>query len=211
MLGFRFSENFNFPYVARSITEFWRRWHISLSSWFRDYVYIPLDGNRVKPRRHILNLLVVWMLTGLWHGASWNFVLWGLYYGVLRIAEKYVFGKRIERMRPALGHLYTMFFVAIGWVLFQNTDFRQMFRMLGNLFGIGTAGFADGAFLYYLRNYCVLLLLGGLCATPGVRKRAFIMMCDRPIASLILTIAVFLATSAYLVYGSYNPFLYFRF
>ena len=211
MLGFTFLENFNYPYLSKNVTEFWRRWHISLSSWFRDYVYIPLGGNRVAKSRHILNLLIVWMLTGLWHGASWNFVLWGLYYGALLILERYALAKFLPRLPAAAAHVYTMLLVLVGWVIFSNTNFGQMAGYLGNLIGIGAHGFADAAFLYYLRNNLVLLALGCLCATPAIRQRLLRQMTYRPVLATVITVALFLVSTAFLVYGSYNPFLYFRF
>ncbi len=211
MFGFSFLENFNYPYLSASITEFWRRWHISLSSWFRDYVYIPLGGNRCSAPRHIFNLLVVWLLTGLWHGAGWNFVLWGLYYGILLILEKYVFGRLLERLPSTVQHLYALFLVAIGWVLFSNTDFSQMTAYLGNLFGRGVSGFADSATWYYLKSNLVLLLLSGLCCTPGLLNWFRDKTRRRPYLSLVPVLVIFLISVAYLVYSSYNPFLYFRF
>ena len=211
MLGFTFLENFNYPYLATSVSDFWRRWHISLSSWFRDYVYIPLGGNRVAAGRHILNLLIVWMLTGLWHGASWNFVLWGLYYGLLLVLERYVLRAVLEKLPAAVQRVYTLLLVAIGWVIFSNTDFAEMARFLGNLFGAGTSGLADSAFWYYLRGNAVLLALGALCATPLVRKRMVQRMYDQPVVAAVTSAVLFLVSTAFLVYGSYNPFLYFRF
>ena len=211
MLGFSFDENFDHPYLARSVTEFWRRWHISLSSWFRDYVYIPLGGNRVRPARHILNLLVVWMLTGLWHGASWNFVLWGLYYGALLVLEKYVTGALLKRLPGWAGRACTLILVAVGWVIFSNTDFHAMRAYLGTLFGVGSAGFADGAFLYYLRNNLLLLAASVACCGPVLRTWQLRLAGRRPAVALCLCAALLLACTAYLVHSSYNPFLYFRF
>ena len=211
MLGFNFLENFDYPYLSRSVTEFWRRWHISLSSWFRDYVYIPLGGNRVGRGRHVLNLLIVWMLTGLWHGASWNFVLWGLYYGALLILEKYALGKALERLPGWAARLYTLLLVLVGWVIFSNTDFARLGAELGGLIGVGAAGFADAAFLYHLRSNLPLLLIAGVACTPALRTRLVKGMFDRPVLAAGLTLLLFLASTAYLVYGSYNPFLYFRF
>ena len=211
MLGFSFLENFNFPYVADSVTDFWRRWHMSLSGWFRDYVYIPLGGNRVSVAKHIRNLLVVWMLTGLWHGASWNFVIWGLYYGVLLILEKYVFGSILERLPRVLSHLITLLLVGIGWVIFSNTEFPAMLAYLQNLFGVGTNGLADTAFLFYLRNNLVLLPVSLFCCLPLLRDLLHRHIARRPISALCVYAALFLVSVASLVYGSYNPFLYFRF
>ena len=211
MLGFQFPENFNYPYLADSITEFWRRWHISLSSWFRDYVYIPLGGNRVSTWKHIRNLLIVWMLTGLWHGANWNFVVWGLYYGILLIVEKYFLSSRLERLPGWLRHGYTLLLVGVGWVIFSNTDFSLMLGYLGNLIGIGASGFASGATWYYLRNNLVLFLIALPCCTPVVRDWLHQRSRRTPALAVGISVVLFLVSTAYLVYGSYNPFLYFRF
>ena len=211
MLGFDFMENFDYPYLSRSVTEFWRRWHMSLSGWFRDYVYIPLGGNRVKPARHALNLMIVWMLTGLWHGASWNFVLWGLYYGILLILEKFVTGRWLKALPAGAARALTLALVTVGWVIFSNTDFSGMAAFLGNLVGVGAAGFADGAFLYHLRGNLLLLILSVLCCGQGLRQWQLRLTGRWPVAALILSAGLLLACVAYLVHGSYNPFLYFRF
>ena len=211
MLGFTFAENFDYPYRARSVTEFWRRWHISLSGWFRDYVYIPLGGNRVRPGRHVLNLLVVWMLTGLWHGASWNFVLWGLYYGALLVAEKYLTGRALGKLPAGAARALTLALVTVGWVIFSHTGFADMGAYLGNLVGIGCSAFADGAFLYALRSNLVLLILSALCCGPGVRQWQLRLTGRRPVAALALMTALLLACTACLVRNTYNPFMYFRF
>ena len=210
MLGFRFPMNFNFPYIAGSVTEFWRRWHISLSSWFRDYVYIPLGGNRVGTARHIRNILIVWALTGLWHGASWNFVLWGLYYAFWLILEKYVLGGFLARHRAA-GHVMTGFIFIIGWVIFAFTDFSQMGAYLGQMFGIGAAGLADARTLYLLLTSLVTFLIAAAASTPLVRALYYrtAEKC-RPLALALMAVTLVLCL-AYLVYQSYNPFLYFRF
>ena len=211
MLGFSFAENFDYPYQARTVTEFWRRWHISLSGWFRDYVYIPLGGNRVRPGRHVLNLLAVWMLTGLWHGASWNFVLWGLYYGALLIAEKYATGRALQRLPAAAARALTLLLVTVGWVIFSHTDFSGMGAYLGNLVDIGCGAFADGAFLYALRGNLVLLILAALCCGPGVRQWQLRLTGRRPLLAVALFAALLVACVACLVQSTYNPFLYFRF
>ena len=211
MLGFSFAENFDYPYRSRSVTEFWRRWHISLSSWFRDYVYIPLGGNRVSPGRHVLNLLAVWLLTGLWHGASWNFVLWGLYYALLLISEKYIIGKALGRLPAGLARAITLVLVTVGWVIFSNTDFAAMGRYLGCMVGVGAGGFADGAFLYALRSNALLIAFSALCCAPGLRQWQLKLTGRVPALALILFAALLIACTAYLVHGSYNPFLYFRF
>jgi len=211
MLGFTFAENFDYPYRARSVTEFWRRWHISLSSWFRDYVYIPLGGNRVGAGRHMLNLLVVWLLTGLWHGASWNFVVWGLYYALLLILEKYLTGGALSKLPAGAARALTLLLVTVGWVIFSNTDFAAMGRYLGCLVGIGSQGFADRAFMYALRSNALLLAFAALCCGPGLRQWQLKLTGRLPLLAVVLFAALLIACTAYLVHGSYNPFLYFRF
>ena len=211
MLGFSFAENFDYPYRARSVTEFWRRWHISLSGWFRDYVYIPLGGNRVGAGRHILNLLAVWLLTGLWHGASWNFVVWGLYYALLLITEKHITGKALGRLPAGLARAITLVLVIVGWVIFSNTDFAAMGRYLGCLVGVGAGGFADRTFLYALRSHGLLLAFAALCCGPGLRQWQLRLTGKLPAVALAMFAGLLVACTAYLVQGSYNPFLYFRF
>lgn len=209
MLGFTFLENFRYPYLSKSITEFWRRWHISLGTWFREYVYIPLGGNRVCAVRHILNILIVWTLTGLWHGASWNFVLWGLYYGLLLLLEKYFFAKRLDKIPVFFRHLYTLILVLFGWLLFASTDLSAAGRYFLDLFGRG--GFCNTASLYQLIGNGILLLIGGVCCCPFVyrfyRKKTHTM----PALTVAATTLLFIVCTAFLVYNSYNPFLYFRF
>lgn len=211
LFGFEFIENFRYPYVARTITDFWRRWHISLSTWFREYVYIPLGGNRVTVPRHLFNLLVVWSLTGLWHGANWNFVLWGMYYGVLLILEKYVYGSLLERAPRAVQHGYTMIIVMVGWVFFSITDVRAALTYAGILFGVGKYAFADITTLYYLRTNFVLLTAGAVFSTPLPLTRFRAFAAEHKVLGLIGIFGVMILATAYLVYGSYNPFLYFRF
>lgn len=211
ILGFKFPENFDFPYLADSITAFWRKWHMTLSGWFRDYLYIPLGGNRKGTVRHIVNLLIVWLLTGLWHGAGWNFVLWGLYYGVILIIEKYILGKVLDRAPRLLKHVYTLFLVNLGWVLFSNTDFTQMTDFLRDMFGVGTGGFADSAFLYCLKSNLILLLLSFIACSPVLRKMLSRISRKSSVLGTGICLALFLICVAFLVYGSYNPFLYFRF
>ena len=211
MLGFHFPENFNYPYTARSITSFWRRWHITLSGWFRDYVYIPLGGNRVGKARMVINLLVVWTLTGLWHGAGVNFLMWGLLYGILLVAEKLIFGSFFER-HPAVGHLYTLFFVVTGFVIFGADDAHSAFSGLSALFGIGGLPFINGETLFYLTGNAVLLAVGIIGSTQ-LPKKLFGLLPEKAKNLLvpILTAAGLLLSTAYLVDGSFNPFLYFRF
>ncbi len=211
MFGFEFMENFNYPYISKTVTEFWRRWHISLSTWFKEYVYIPLGGNRVSVPRHILNLLIVWSLTGLWHGASWNFVVWGIYYGILLIVEKYFLGKYLEKFPGILQHIYAMVIVIIGWVFFSCEDLSAALDYLGVMFGAGSAGFADTYTLYLLRTNALLLIIGCIAATPEVTKQFGILCKKHSIISILLLLGLFILSVAYLIFSSYNPFLYFRF
>ena len=206
MLGFRFPQNFNDPYIAKSVTEFWRRWHMTLGSWFRDYLYIPLGGNRCSFPRQIFNLFVVWAATGLWHGASWNFVLWGLYFFVFLVLEKAFLRPRLEKTR-VLGHLYLLFLVVVSWAIFAITDFAALGRFLAAMFS-----FRPGTeWLYYLRNYGVTFLLAGFLSTPLLAKwEARWGERGRMAKNLALGV-VLIASIAYLEDATYNPFLYFRF
>ena len=209
MMGFRYQENFNYPYISKSITEFWRRWHISLGSWFRDYVYIPLGGNRVNKSRYLFNILLVWALTGLWHGGAWNFVVWGLYFAVLLMVEKLWLLKAMERHK-VLGHLYAIIIVLIGFVIFDATNLNQAWEYIGAMFGFGTVPMVSAEAVYYLKSYAVIYMVSILGATPLVKSIATrIKKADyfEPILLLGLLIAV----TAFLVDGSFNPFLYFRF
>ena len=205
-LGFTFPKNFDYPYISRSITEFWRRWHMTLGGWFREYVYIPLGGNRVKPLLKYRNMLVVWALTGLWHGASWNFVFWGLYSFAL-IALERLFLKRFLDKHRVISHVYALFAVLIGWVLFAITDLGQMGSLFCQLFN-GTGG---SDWMFYLRNYAVVLLLGMVFSVPVLNRLLerfpkFTKALATPFLMLVLVLSV-----AYLVDSTYNPFLYFRF
>lgn len=218
MFGFRFLENFNYPYISKSITEFWRRWHISLSTWFRDYVYIPLGGNRVGVWKHIRNILVVWMLTGIWHGASWNFVLWGIYYGILLLIEKFVLGKYLKKLPGVFQHIYCMFFVMLGWNLFVFDDMSAGISFARALFGTYGAGFCSRETLYLLYNNAVLMVLLILGSTQ-LPARAGNWICAKlrgketilTIVKNVFYVGIFLLSVAWLVDASYNPFLYFRF
>ncbi len=206
MMGFHFPKNFDNPYSSKSITEFWRRWHITLSSWFREYVYIPLGGNRRGYARQLFNMFVVWACTGLWHGASWNFVLWGLYYFVLLAVEKAGLLRFLEKHR-LFAHLYTLFAVVLGWVLFQITDFSALRVYLGRMF---LPGGAQVGAQYYLRNYAVILLTGAFFSTDtaGCLYQA---VREKRALKRVLLVLLFLLCVAYLVDSTYNPFLYFRF
>jgi len=211
MLGFDFAENFNYPYISGSITEFWRRWHISLSSWFRDYVYIPLGGNRRGLPRQLVNLLIVWTLTGIWHGASWNFLLWGAYYAILLILEKLFLYRALEKAPSWAGRIYAMLLVVIGWVLFSVEDLGSCFGYMRSMFFGGT-GLCSGTFLYYLRSFAPSLAVMALASTP-LPKQLFLRMPEklRLAARPVLVLMSLVLCTAYLVDSTYNPFLYFRF
>ena len=211
MLGFNFNKNFDYPYISTSVSEFWRRWHISLGSWFRDYIYIPLGGNRVSTGRHIRNILVVWALTGLWHGASWNFVFWGVYYGLLLLAEKFLLGRFLEKAPVWLRNLYTMFAVIIGWVFFSQTTPAAIGKMLGAMFGLGASCFADRASLYALKSGLILMIISVISCRPGLYQY-FKRLARRNtyLAAGINEILFFLCI-AYMIYSSYTPFMYQQF
>ena len=214
MLGFEFLENFNYPYISKSITEFWRRWHISLSTWFREYVYIPLGGNRRGKLRQYRNIAVVWLLTGFWHGASWNFLLWGAYFCVLLIIEKLFLYKWLQKAPAVLAHLYTMFFVCISWLIFYVTDLGEGLTCLKAMFGVGVSSFATPTVVYDLLRYLPLLLICVLAATP-LPKRLFDALKNRFVtmryAQVLLIAGAFLVITAYLVDSTFSPFLYYRF
>lgn len=213
MFGFHIGENFNYPYISASVTEFWRRWHISLGTFFRDYVYIPLGGNRVSKWRWLCNIAIVWFLTGLWHGAAWNFVLWGVLYGVLLAMEKLFLKKVLSRLPRILGVCYTMFFVVVGFVIFSSNSMKEVGSSLGTMFGISQVPFAGTETLYLLRSYAVTFVIAILAATPllpGLVKKFkdnSVVMIAEPLWAFLLLIL----STAYLVDGSFNPFLYFRF
>ena len=215
MFGFEFNMNFNYPYVSKSITEFWRRWHISLSSWFRDYVYIPLGGNRVSKIKHIRNLLIVWFLSGLWHGAAWNFVAWGLYYGVILIIEKYLLSPVLDRLPDIVRHIYSIVLVVIGWVLFFSSSFGQAADYIRVMFGAGAHGFTDRESMYLLTSNLILWLILIFGSTPLVHFRYEHMLRSKKwnttIINSVVYAALFIVCIAYLVTETYNPFLYFRF
>ncbi len=209
IFGFEFVENFNYPYISKSITEFWRRWHISLGTWFRDYVYIPLGGSRVNVPRHLFNILVVWMLTGFWHGAAWNFIVWGLYFAVLLVIEKTFLLRYLEQSK-VLSRAYVLFLVVLSFVIFNATSMPQVLTDIGGLFGCGNLPFVSAEAIYYLRSYAVIFVLAMLGATPLPKKLVCKWKVSRyvePVALLLLLIVI----TAYLVDGSFNPFLYFRF
>ncbi len=212
MLGFDFVQNFNLPYTAKSVTDFWRRWHISLGNWFRDYVYIPLGGNRVGPLRHIFNILVVWALTGLWHGAAWNFVAWGALYGVLLIIEKYLLKSILPKIPSVLRQMGTMVVVMVGWVLFSSESFTAAFDYIKVMFGFGGTSVFDSTASYYLSSAGLSILVMSLSAFGFFVKMPRIK--NFRLNVIVMTIGytlVFLMCVAYLISETYNPFLYFRF
>ena len=215
IFGFQFCENFNYPYLSRSITEFWRRWHMSLGTWFRDYVYIPLGGSRVSKGRWIINILTVWMLTGLWHGAAWNFVLWGLLYAAVLLAEKWLPG--LQKLHPLFRHTYVLLIVMLGFILFNAANLKQALSDMGGLIGIGGLPLVTNETLYYLSSYARLFVFAVIGATPLVKRAAEKLSAGKytgpVIAALepLFILILLIVCSAYLVDGSFNPFLYFRF
>ncbi|MGL5540757.1 MAG: MBOAT family O-acyltransferase [Erysipelotrichaceae bacterium] len=213
MFGFTFLENFNYPYISRSITEFWRRWHISLGTWFREYVYIPLGGNRKGPARQIVNLLIVWGLTGLWHGASWNFILWGFYFGIILIIEKLFLLKWLKKAPMLLQHTYALILIALGWALFANESLARLGDYLQVMVGLQGSGIVDPQSLYLLANYALLIGVALFAATPVPSRlwNTHIKGKKWEWAKPILIVLLLLVCTAYIVDASYNPFLYFRF
>lgn len=212
MMGFEFLKNFNYPYIAKSITDFWRRWHISLSTWFKEYVYIPLGGNRKGVKRQILNLLIVWGLTGLWHGAAYNFVLWGLYYGLLLILEKFVLKKYLDRLPSFVQHIYTLFIIIIGWGLFYFTDVGQLGEFMVDLFNFGNGICGNQAFNLIMSNL-PMLIIAAVASTPLATTlyTRFEHTRFMWIPETLYCMGVLAVSTASLVNQSYNPFLYFRF
>lgn len=219
LFGFEFTENFNYPYIARSITDFWRRWHISLSTWFRDYVYIPLGGNRATKIKHIRNIMIVWLLTGFWHGAAWNFIVWGLYFGILLLIEKYFILKKLEKLPAFFQHLYAIFFIMLGWVIFRSDSIAQIWDMLRALLGLSHAT-DNGQALFYIKEYKAELFVAVLASTPlakfignrlelSTRKKAAGII--KNYGAIIFLSCVFLLSIVYLIKSTYNSFLYFKF
>ena len=221
MFGFKFLENFNYPYISKSVTEFWRRWHISLGAFFREYVYIPMGGNRVSKAKLIRNIIFVWLLTGIWHGASWNFLIWGVYYGILLLIEKFVVLKIKDKLPSIINIIATLFFVLIGWVFFYYIDINEGIRHIKNMFGIDGIGLTDAKTIYYFKENIFFIVAGMLACIPwkliiekifnGKEKAlnviASLALWIKPIMVTIL----FVCSVAMLVGQSYNPFLYFRF
>jgi alginate O-acetyltransferase complex protein AlgI len=215
MLGFTYLENFNYPYIATSITDFWRRWHISLSSFFKDYVYIPLGGSRVSKILNIRNIFVVWLLTGIWHGAEWNFILWGIYYGVILLIEKFILKDIIEKFPKWLKHVYTLIFVLIGWIIFAFDDMTILKDYFKIILGINTK-FIDTNFLFYFKNYFIILLIATIFSMPVYKiiEDKIFSIKNKFIGNTIIIVSylvLFIISLSYLVADTYNPFLYFRF
>lgn len=219
MFGFKLPINFNYPYISRSVTEFWRRWHITLGGWFRDYVYIPLGGNRTSTWKYIRNIFIVWFLTGLWHGASWNFVAWGLYFGAIIALEKFWFGKLLSRLWRPLQHIYLLVIVVIGWVFFRSESFPQSFTYIRTMFGFSKVGFFDSQSLYYIHDYWLYFVIAILFSMPigqvltttikrRVSESAYSLV---EIVQTVLLLGLFYISVLYLTSSTFNPFIYFRF
>ena len=212
VFGFHFLKNFNYPLIAKSITDFWRRWHMSLSSFFRDYVYIPLGGNRVSKPKWIRNILVVWFLTGFWHGASWNFILWGVYFGIILLIEKFLIGKYIEKTK-VFKHIYTLIIVIISFLIFSTDNMSDIFNSLGNMFFLNKLDFINSETIYYLKDYFMILIISIISCTP-LFKNIYLKYKDNKIISFIepiVLLGLFILCVAFIIDASFNPFLYFRF
>lgn len=217
IFGFHFQENFNYPFVSKSITEFWRRWHMSLGTWFRDYLYIPLGGNRVGVYRWLFNIFIVWMLTGFWHGAAWNFIIWGLFFAILLMIEKLWLYKYLKKMPKFINHIYVMLMVIISFVIFDAPSLNVAFERLSSMFGMNNLPFLGVQSLYYLKSYLIIIIIGILASTD-IFKKVFYWIKDKLnekaiiyFVESIIGIMLFLLTTAYLIDASFNPFLYFRF
>ena len=215
MFGMEMAENFNQPYASYSISDFWRRWHISLGAFFRDYVYIPLGGNRCSRSRQLLNLSVVWLLTGIWHGNTFTFVIWGLYHGLFVILEKFVYGQGLKKLHPYLKVIYTDLIVFIGWIFFFSKSLPQAFTTLSHLFGMGVTGFVDSTFFYYFTSYFWVLLAAIMMCIPALRKVYRKYTYERSLLtsylSVVLYIVLLISCIAYIVSSTYSSFLYFKF
>ncbi len=223
VFGFHFLENFNYPYISKSISEFWRRWHMSLGTWFRDYVYIPLGGNRVSKWRWIFNTFVVWMLTGFWHGAEWNFIIWGLYFGVILLLEKFFIIKFLDKLPRFVSHIYTLFLTIIGFVIFEpiystgDSSLTAVVKTIGGMFGAGDNSLVNEQTLYYLKSYWLILLVAAVLSTPLIKKLGELVTSKKLGANIISVlqpicyIVILFVCTASLINGSFNPFIYFRF
>lgn len=217
IFGFHFLENFNYPYISKSISEFWRRWHMSLGTWFRDYVYIPMGGNRVGAFKWIRNVFTVWFLTGLWHGANWNFIIWGLYFGIFLILEKFLLNDLLRKLPPVVGHIYTLFFVAISFIIFNTNNMTECIVYIKGMFGILDIPFSNAETYYYLRSYGFTLIIAAVGSTPLVTKAVRRIKLSKKgeaflnISEPVVLVSLLLLITGYLIDGSFNPFLYFRF
>lgn len=213
MFGFEFLENFNYPYIATSITDFWRRWHISLSSWFRDYIYIPLGGNRVNKIKWLRNILIVWLLTGLWHGAAWNFILWGIFFGILLIIEKVFLEKYLKKAPKLISRIYVLIIVMISFIIFSGENANQIFENIKGLIGINSIPVITEESLYYFKSYFVIIVTGIIGATPILKNIASTKKINKFINILepVFLLMLLLVCTSYIIDGSFNPFLYFRF
>ncbi len=217
IFGFHFLENFNYPYISKSITEFWRRWHMSLGTWFRDYVYIPMGGNRVSRVKWIRNIIVVWFLTGFWHGAQWNFIIWGLYFAVFLVLEKYILKPALDRLPAFVGHLYVIFTIIMSFVIFNADGMGEVTKNLSGMFGLLEVPFSNAVTAYYLKSYGLTFIIAAIGATPlaasitkkliSNKKGQQMMNVLQPVVIVLLLLVI----TGYLVDGSFNPFLYFRF
>ncbi|MBQ9945995.1 MAG: MBOAT family protein [Clostridia bacterium] len=216
IFGFTFMENFNYPYISKSVTEFWRRWHMSLGQWFRDYVYIPMGGNRVSTLKHLRNIFTVWFLTGFWHGADWNFIVWGLYFAVLLTIEKMFLGKYLKKSK-VLSRVYVLFLIVISFVIFNAAGMGEAIQYIGGMFGIGANGLFGDLWLYNLSSYALILVIAAVGATPvpkyivGRLKETKAGDAVISVLSPVFAAVIIVLCTAYLVDGSFNPFLYFRF
>jgi alginate O-acetyltransferase complex protein AlgI len=216
MLGFKFLENFNYPFIANSITEFWRRWHISLSSFLKDYVYIPLGGNRVGALKQIRNIFVVWFLTGFWHGAAWNFIIWGLYFGIILVIEK-KFLLEFLKKHKIISHIYTMFLVIISFVIFNANSFTEVTTFMKNMFGFNNLPFITQETIYYLKSYLTMIIIASIASTPLLKNICLKLKENTKIdkvmniLEIIFIFTILILVTAFLIDSSFNPFLYFRF
>ena len=216
MLGFNFLENFNYPFIADSITDFWRRWHISLSSFLRDYVYIPLGGNRVSVLKHIRNIFIVWFLTGFWHGAAWNFIIWGLYFGIILTIEKYFYSDFLKKHK-IFSHIYTIILVIISFVIFNANSFTEVISFMKNMFGFNNLPFANQETLYYLKSYLTIIVISIIASTPLLKNVCVKLKENNKITKLmdileiVFIFTILVLVTAFLIDSSFNPFLYFRF
>ena len=218
MFGFHFNENFNFPYVAKSVSDFWRRWHISLGTWFRDYVYIPLGGNRVSPMKHLRNIMVVWLLTGIWHGANWTFIVWGLYFGVLLMIEKFTGLGSLMNRSKVMGHIYTLCLVLLSWVIFRADSLGKAISYIACMFGKTDYSLTNSLASLYFKENLYIMIIGILACMPFSKKAKTVYKRLTPLykqlvklLSMVLLGILFLISVSYLVKGTYNPFIYFNF